>query len=172
MCDQISIEKDKSSRARPLYSSTAYLLVKSANEVKVELHGILNGAGPAYTFTIGASSNTACTLHKASTQVETKTVSSPLAADKWMIFWIDFRSSNLVFGAGAEVIFQYTDSSPVTVGYISFKASTTSDAHVRLCNREGKTQTSSIEPLLSANPQSNGHFSINKLHLLLSCHIY
>ena len=87
----------------------------------------------SYTVTI----NGACKLEKGAIEVKTESNTKPLSDATWGIFWIDFRSNNLVLGAGAEVIFQYSDSSFAEVGYISFQA-TGSKAQIRLCNRQGK----------------------------------
>lgn len=94
-----------------------------------------------YTFTINGAGQANCKLHKGENEVKSELNEKPLAKETWGIFWIDFRSNNLILGAGAKVIFQFSDSSFTEVGYISFNS--VSETHVRLCNRQGRVQIES-----------------------------
>lgn len=136
LCDTLVLASGINSEIRPLFGRTVSLILKSAG-AKVVLHSSDGSSAKKYTFGIGNSDQ--CTLNRfdgADSQVKTVGCAGIVSSSGLRSVWIDFRSANIVLGSGTTVIFQYLDSSPFEVGYISFEATTATT--VTLCNRESK----------------------------------
>lgn len=136
LCDTLLLPTGIKSELRPLFGRTVSLILKSSG-AKVVLHSKDESSAKTYAFGIGISGQ--CTLNRfdgTDTQVKSVACADVVDSGGLRSVWIDVRSANIVLGSGNTVIFQYLDSSPFEVGYISFEAAT--ETTVTLCNRESK----------------------------------
>ncbi|XP_048576191.1 uncharacterized protein LOC5508455 [Nematostella vectensis] len=139
MCDKLLLPAGKEHRATPLYGKTLSFHVKAAS-FRLKLSSNVLSSAERYTLDIG--STTSIKRFDGSTDVEKLNIATSgiTSAEKRMVFWVDFRSANLVLGSGATVIAQWTDPDPLEVGYYIFQALGDS-MDVVVCNREDKCYT-------------------------------
>lgn len=121
-----------------------FVAVGDAQEVSLTLREKPQADSAKYRFSIGDSQSQLYRSGESEAESLKGSANTPpsfLASQWWKAFWIDFRSSDLVLGSGAEILLQWNDISPISVSYVSFTADSNKETSFDLCNRPSESSS-------------------------------
>ena len=157
LASTIDLPTAKTSEIHPVSGKTIALRVKATKDVSITLHEKPQTDSARYRFLIfnNAGNSVIYRSTEGGSEILKHSASTPNvlggADPQWRTIWIDFRSSNLVLGSGAEALLQWTDPSPISVSYVSFTADPTKATSIVFINRQIESE---LTFFLTVSPQT------------------